>query len=298
MAQQQVQSLYVGIPEISAPVLPEVALRGKNWFETQAYGQDVSNGVISNGVIFIDDSRSINKVAYALKKARPRYNSLLDYGMNQKLLQENKVPEEFLRNTFEKFDGDIWQRYWIWAELMDSLPEKRGHKLPKGKNVALYRGAKVSGETVDAKGVEPVFLSLPKEDGTITEEWKNALGASADTYHHPADLDYSKTNLGGLNALHWAFGGRVRPYLYSSWEPSFRLSVRGSLLGSRLSADEIVKNLQPIKAEPKPKISQYQVELKGLEEDLDSSKKLYKDLGKTITSIEERLANLKKLKPE
>ncbi len=293
MAQQQVQSLYVGIPEVSAPVLSEVALRGKNWFETQAYGQDVSNGVI-----FIDDSRTINKVAYALKNARPSYNSLLNHGMNKSYLEENKVPEEFLRNTFEKFDGDIWQRYWIWAELMDSILKKRGHDLPKSKNVALYRGAKVLGETVDAKGVEPVFLTLPKEAGAITEEWKNALGASADTYHYPADLDYSKKNLGGINALHWDFWVREGPDLVSGWGPWGRGSVRGSLLGSRLSADEIVKNLQPIKAEPKPEISQYQVELKGLEEDMDNSKKLYTDLGKTITSIEDRIANLKKLKPE
>ena len=252
MAQQQIQSLYVGIPDVPTPVLPEVALLGKNLFETQAYDQDVLNGVV-----FIDDSRTINKVAYTLKNARPSYNSLLNHGMNQKILEENKASEESMRNTFEKFNGDIWQRYWVWAELMDSLPEKRGHKLPKGKNVALYRGAKVSGETVDASGVQPVFLAFPKEDGPITEEWKNALGASADTYHYTADLGHSKKNLGGLNALYWDFGYRERPSLNSYWEPRGRGSDGGSLLGSRLSADEIDKNLQPIKAEPKPKISQY-----------------------------------------
>lgn len=284
---QQIQSLYVGIPEVPMPVMPEVALLGKNKFEAHAYSWD-----ISKGVLFIDDSRLINKVAYKIKEARPSYSSLMNYGMNQRLLEENKVPEEYMRAAFKKFDEDIWQRYFIWAEFMDSLPEKRGHKLPKGKDVALYRGVKVNGEDIDASGVEPVFLKLPKEAGTITEEWRDALGASEGTYHYPADLDYSKRNLDGLNALRWVFWSLEGPDLYSNWGPWYGSSGGGVLLGSRLSAEKLVKQF------PAVKISEYQIQLKELEKDLASSRKLYEELGGKITSIEERLSKLREMKPE
>ena len=58
---------------------------------------------------------------------------------------------------------------------------------------------------------------------------------------------------------------------------------------------EIVKKFDPssakIKIEDKPRISQYQLELNALEKELGN-------LGSEITSLRERLANLKKMKPE
>ena len=77
--------------------------------------------------------------------------------------------------------------------------------------------------------------------------------------------------------------------------PWFGYSVRGALLGRRLSADEMVEDF-------KPAMSQYQLELGKLEEDVNGFKKLYNGLGaeitSKITSVEERIANLKRMKPE
>ena len=236
----------IRIPDVPMPVLPEVVLRGKSRFEIQEYGQNPSKGVV-----VIDDSRLINKIAYEVRKARPNYSSLLSYGVNQKLLEENKISEEAMREALTKLDGDMWQRYSIWAEFMDSLPEKRGDMFPKGKgwmthskDVSLYRGAKVVGELVYADDIEPVFLTLPKYSGPITEEWRNALGGGADTYHHPANLFYSKKVFKGLNALVWHFGSPGQPFLSSYRGPWDWNSKLGALLGSRSITDENVKKFQ------------------------------------------------------
>jgi hypothetical protein len=241
MAQQL--NFFVDIPGVPMHVLPEEALCDNIISGIRMYTLP-SKGVVARALIV--DSRQINLVVYELRNARPDYLSLMKYGWNKKLLEENKVTEKDMYEAFNNV-SEYLQRYRIFAEITDSTPEKRGHKLPKGKDVALYRGAKLSGENVDASGVEPIFLSLPKmkseflepseEDLIITEEWRGVLGAVEGTRHYPADLDHSKKYLDGLNALMWDFRF-FAPNLFSNGEPRGIYCYAGVLLGSRLSADE------------------------------------------------------------
>jgi len=230
--------LYGEIPRVPRPVLLNVTLVSKSWIETLAYCQDPSNGILFN-----EDSRIINNVAYEIEKARPNYSSLMNFGMNQDVLEENLISEEVMREAFRGFDREIWQEYGIWAELMDLLPEKRikGLELPEGKNAVLYRGVKISGESIDVSDAECIPVTVPEEGGTLTEELGNVLGANTDTYHFPGFLDFSKERFDGLVALRWAFENGKRPDLSSAVGISIKLSRRGALASSRLSAEEIIK---------------------------------------------------------
>lgn len=228
------QPLCIEIPGVPVPVLPYVTLLGKDRFEVQRYSQNPQSRFN-----IIEDSRHIYRIATALEPARPDYSSLMYHGMNGRLLAGKKVSEDAMHAAFKRLDEDI-RRHYVWAEFMDVAPQKRGHLLPPGKDVAIYRGAKVHGRTVDASGIKPVFLTLPKSDETITPEWQEAMGTGPKVSHWPAEPDYVRENSNGLDALCWGFGVGELPVLGSSWGANVRNAGRGALLGSKLSADEIV----------------------------------------------------------
>lgn len=225
--------LYVEIPGVPMPVLSEVAPLGKD-------------RELEYEIFFIDDSRFVNKTAYALKNARPSYSSLKNHGMNQKLLEKG-FPEKVMDEAFGRLDNNIWRERAIWAEFMDCLPDKRdpGYKLPEGKDAVLYRGIEISTKGIDVAGAERIPVNVPKKPAPIDKEWKDALGANENTYHFPPDMDYFKKNRNGLTALLWIFKGREWPLLDSGKEPRVRGSSGGCLWGSVLSFDDIVEGFEP-----------------------------------------------------
>ncbi len=268
---------YIEVPDVPFPVQAGIALLHMNRFEVQEYVQDPAKGVV-----LVDDSRLLNKIYNVLKAGRgDGYSSLLAYGMNKRLLYSGKVSEAQMRERIGNLDADLWKRYWVWAEFMDSTPGKRGHRLERGKNAVLYRGdVKVSGETLDASKAEVVQVNIPTSGKIITADWRGVTGASEDTHHYPANLKHLKETFDGSGALVWVFGGRGWPVLRSGWGPFVRDSGWGAVLGSRQSADELVKNFE---TDEDWNRSRYQEELDGLE--------------KELSGIRNRIKALRNLKP-
>ena len=138
---------------------------------------------------------------------------------------------------------------------MDSLPQLRfpEFRLPRGKNAVLYRGLWTvrTDYGIDVTGMDPekdlVAVSVPKNVDFIDEEWENILGANRRvTRHYPANLDYSRQNANGLNALQLGYGYNGRyMILNSSWTANAGGSDSlGTLLASRLPVEELVEKFR------------------------------------------------------
>ena len=238
--------LYLVINGIEKPIRPRVALIGQSKFDVRRYTQNSANNEVE-----LDDSRVINRISYELQQARSDRYSLL--ARSQPLVKSNKVTVDVMREALHRFDSDVWERYWLWAEMMDSQPHLRGFKLPKGKNAFLYIGSwKVKEDydivvsTMDPKR-DLVAVAVPtKNDSTspMSQKWKDITGITDtfnDAYHEPVDLDFAKINLKGLNTLLWGFGDKKWPRLSSSGRPGSKGPTVGTLLGSKLNMEEIVE---------------------------------------------------------
>ncbi len=243
MEASQDELFFVDIPGIPMPVMPDESLLGKTRFQILEHYQNKTGDVV-----IVDDSNSINKIAYGLKDGRPNYSSIMNYGINQKLLEANKVSEENMREVIAKIDKILWQKGCLWAELLDCIPQKRGYKLTEGHDVALYRHFRITQDGVELTGAKPISLSLPKEGDRITEDWRGVLGATADTIHYPANTSYSNKYLDGLSFLVWDFRQHASPALDSGKSANDWFVDRITLLGNKAPAKEIVSEFRFMKS--------------------------------------------------
>ncbi len=236
--------LYVVLNGVERPIRPEISLLGKSKFDIRRYTQNPDNGEVE-----LDDSRTINRIVYALQSARSdRYDSL---ARSQTLVRAGKVTIDEMREALSKFDGEIRDSDMsVWGELMDSQPQLRGLELPKGKNALLYRGPwtvkrdyEIDVLTMHDPERDIVPVYVPEHIDFITQEWTVATEANPDTTHYTANLEYAEENPNGLNALRWDFGTPEWPSLESGWDPLDGNSG-GALLGSILKIDEIVERFE------------------------------------------------------
>lgn len=172
----------------------------------------------------------------------------------QPLVQENKLSKDAMIGILKGFENEILYKCSICAELLDWQPEKRieGYELPIGKNAVLYRGWDYEDE-IDVSDAEVIPVKWMEKPGiNVAREYHRdvgilriveQLGVPENTYVW-ADKKGAIYDCDGLNSLVWDFGFREWPDLFSWWEPWDRLSSRGALLGSRLSADEMVKSFE------------------------------------------------------
>lgn len=242
METSQDELFFVDIPGIAMPVMPEESLLGKTRFQILEEYQNKTGDIV-----IVDDSNTINKIANALKDGRPKYSSILNYGVNQTLLEANKVSEENMREVIAKIDKIILQKGSLCAELLDCMPKKRGYKLSEGHDVALYRHFRVTQEGVEVTGSSPISLSLPKEAGRITEDWRGILGATVDTIHYPANTSYSNKYLDGLSFLVWDFRQHASPALDSGKSANDWFVDRITLLGNKAPPQEIISKFSLMK---------------------------------------------------
>ncbi len=220
MVLQQAVELYVVIDGVERPVKPEVGLIDQLKLDVRRYTQNPENGVVD-----LDDSRTVNAIAHALRHAKSdRFTSL---AQAQPLVRGNKVPLDAMRESLGKFYDELWslrKDYWIWAELMDSQPNLRGLEFPNGKDAFLYRGAwKVNADnTIDISAMDPErdFVAVTRQRGrwghNMSKEWEQVTGASELVAHFPDELgkhgihhyptdSYLENALKGLYVLRWGF---------------------------------------------------------------------------------------------
>src|SRR3989344_961039 len=100
MATQQTQVLKrMYIPNVRTPVISEVQLLGKSRIDAAQYAQDQTNGVI-----LIDDSRTINTIAFLLRDSRKDgYVPILKDPRNKNL------DAQAVAEAAKKLDQDLWQ---------------------------------------------------------------------------------------------------------------------------------------------------------------------------------------------
>lgn len=222
------------------------------------------------------------------------YSSLAE---SQPLVKSNKMSKDAMVDILSRFGTEVFDKNIIWAELLDWQPEKRteGYKLKKGMNTVLYRNWNMDGDRIDVSKAEKIPTKWMEKSGNVTNEIVRQLGVPEDTYVY-ADRQYVVDNYDGLNALDWVFGSYVRPFLDSVREPRVRGYGGGALLGSKLSADRMVKNFNPSKAGTELRTSEYQSQLKELETEFESARTLYSQLGVKMTIIDERIEKLTKIK--
>ncbi len=218
----------------------------------------------------------------------------------QPLVEAGKLSKDSMVDILSRFGDEVFNKYWIWVELLDWQPEKRqrDYKLLNGTNAVLYRNWDLSGET-HAHGVTinvPQATRVPvkwmEKGGNVSEEIVQQLNAPEDTYVWANKRD-AVNNYDGLNALGWVFGSLEGPDLYSDRGPRDRDSDWGALLGSRLSREEMIRNFDPSKV-----MSEYQLEMQNLENDFAELKKAKDTYDEKFESVEQRIAKLKKIKPE
>ena len=296
MVAQQAVGSYVVLDGIERPVRPEVAKKQESKFDIRRYVQNPTSTEIE-----LDNSRLITRAVYELRRAESdRYTSL---AQSQPLVRAGKVSLDSMREVLGNFYNNIL-RSWIWGELMDSQPQLRGFKLPRGKNALLYRGQWTVKDDydIDVSTMDPekdvVAVTVPNGYGIMNQSWKEVTGIDGtfrDAVHYPANLVSAKKDLNGQYALVWDFGDRDRPDLGSGRRPDVRVSDGGALLGSRLSADEIVEGF--VQTEPqRPQRSAYESRLDTLGRQLDDLRRGYNV--ETIRSMGQMLADLEKLDPQ
>ena len=294
MVTQQAVALYVVLNGVDRPVRAEFARLGQSKFGIRRYVQNPASIETE-----LDNSILITRAVYELRCAESdKYTSL---AQSQPLVRAGKVSLDSMREVLGNFYNNIL-RSWIRGELLDSQPQLRGLELPIGNNALLYRGRwTVKGDyDIDVSAMDPerdvVAVTVPNEYGLMNHSWKKVTGIDGtfrDAGHYPANLVFAEGDLNGQNALRWVFRLGVRPDLVSDWRPD-RVSGGGSLLGSMLSADEIVERF--VRSDPQRPQHTYDSELEGLERQLADLRKGYN--AKTIDNMAERIANLKKLGPQ
>jgi hypothetical protein len=210
---EEIYDLCIEFSGVPMPVSLGFNSNGATMYETRAM-QMGDRAWYGNHRTVIDDSRIVHRIASELVRARPSYSSLMKVGLNKRLIDSGKIPPEYMRAAIKKFDWHIWcGNYWhpnnIWAEFMDILPEKRGHKLPAGKDLALYRGdgvrvrrkmiewddserQSINPNIIDVRSAKPVFLSSTvgyirnkeRDPATVNEKLDYLLHGRKPTYRH------------------------------------------------------------------------------------------------------------------
>lgn len=214
------------------------------------------------------------------------YSSL---AKKQPLVQAKKVSKETMVDVLSRFGTEVLEDCGIYDGILSWQPEKQmvGYKLPNGMNAVMYRNWDLNGEEIDVSKAEVIPVNWMKTSGKASREMVEKLGIPKDTDVY-SDREYAIKNYDGLNQLLLDFRFREWPGLDSDWEPRDWYSYGGSLLGSGLSADEMVKNFDPSKA-----MSEYQLEMQNLENDLAELKELKNASDEKIESMDQRIANLK-----
>ncbi|MBI2084848.1 MAG: hypothetical protein HYT70_04550 [Candidatus Aenigmarchaeota archaeon] len=223
--------LYLPIKGMQYSVIPEVSLLGKDLWEAQLYAQD-------NGLVVLS-SPDINRLARAVKGDNPD-RQFLRYAREQAEKQGTSLNDNDAKDGYKRLHDGLWKQYvaiareiLVWTR--DAQPINHPMIVLKDMPVTshLITDYRVEKQGDGYRIVEAVVTSANwmKEDGAITPEMAQLLGAEPNTHvwTNP-NPDYEN----GLRALGWDFRGRERPYLVSDWEPWDRNSYGGSLLGRRL----------------------------------------------------------------
>lgn len=266
------KDLFVDLDGLS--VRPKVEYLGKTAKEMPDLArQDGLKQIYTDGIILVYNS---------LKRGREdNYSSL---GKNQQSVRDGTYSNETMVDLLSSIGEEVLKKYWILAELgPDWQPEKRltNYSLPKNSNAVLYRNWSLSGGKIDVSNAEVIPVRWMEESDDVSKEIIKGLNVPKGTRVW-ADKNYSVENYNGLNVLDWDFRDREGPGLYSDGGPGYGDSYGGALLCS--------VNAGVGKTE-----SSFARELNNLEKDFEGLKKVYKS---KTESIEQRIANLKKLKPE
>ncbi len=174
-----------------------------------------------------------------LMAAEDDYSSLVQA---QPLVRAGKVAAEEMTRILKGFGNEVFHTRSIRAELLDWQPWKRrkGYTLPEGANAVLWRNWDLSKIPIGVSDATEIPVKMAEEGkGKVSEEMVNQLGVPKDA-HVVANKRYSVENFDGLNALLWAFWGE-RPELDVVTGPRDWGLIAGALLGSPLSADEMVR---------------------------------------------------------
>lgn len=227
--------MYIPIRGVEYLIIPEVAQRGKNLFETQLYAQE-------NGLIVLS-SRDINKVARSVQAEKPSRN-FTRYARDRTDLNDKDVAD-----AYRKLRNDIWNEYRIRArEVLMWVPTKSimhprliSDQSPDTEVVSiLLRDYKVvDSDKLDIIGISPdsrVRVNWITSNGTITEEMVRLLGIQDWDYAQETGVwnNQYPTFYEGLRALFWDFRDYVLSVLVSEWEPWDKDFDLGSLLGRKL----------------------------------------------------------------
>lgn len=222
------------------PIRPRVSYVGQPILVSRRHSQNA-------GERYLGDSRIITSVTYELSRAGLDEFDLL--AEEQPFVQAGKVPKGIMRKVLREFYKDIWERYELYAELLDTKPELRNGKfiLPSDKYALLYKGPwRVVGiYRIDVSGMNPekdlVAVTVPNH-GMINEDWRTVTGLAPDTFHYHW-LSDSRTSdypdLDGLDVLRLRFRLTDVPYLHEG-SPLKSYGATGILVGSTQPIEELV----------------------------------------------------------
>lgn len=255
-------------------------------------------------------SNDILSVYRQLREAeKDVYSSL---SLNQPLVKANLVPANVMAVIIRNFHDDVVLNKFVWTELLylQNKENETVYELPKNKNAVMYRNWAHSDGKADVSGAIAFPVRWKEEEAEVMFGGSFAIESILESFGPPEDahlLHYDKNvlkDLKGLSALSWDFRINNRPL---SSRPRLDLYKNinadgdsgGALLGSELSADEIVRAFKPEELKIETiEMSDSQKRLAELEHELVAYKKSYAGLGERIGNMEKIIAELKGTKPE
>ena len=218
------------IPIVGAgySILPEVALRGEDVFQSNRYAQLHSLEVLP--------LRAVSRTARAVKAESPtdafrKYARRVDSNLRQDLIDESYI----------KLHDQIWNRYLvrakevlIWSNV-SMRPRVVGEEETAKLKSALLMDYKVPAneDVFNISGIESPTMQVkwPAKDGTTTKALAKLFELDPKTYVYTnTDTNFKE----GIRALVAYFRDRERPNLNSDWDPWNRYSDMGSLLGRKI----------------------------------------------------------------
>ena len=157
---------------------------------------------------------------------KDEYSSLSE---RQPLVQANKLSKSDMKSVLRRFGEEIFERHFIWAELLDWLPERRmeGYELPKGCNAVIYRNWRLVDDELDVSKADVIPVRWKVKDGVVGKRISK-LSIPEGTRVR-SDKKYSIANYDGLNALLWILD-REELKVISSYSSDW-YSFSGVLLG-------------------------------------------------------------------